>query len=147
MLQALKNSPEKKELVDAAIKYLRGVKGTLVQQKKRDREKAMLAKGLPIPPPPPGNAVGRPPKNHNQNQNQNQNQSSRPNSGGQSVPPGGFLVGPPMANAQMNQSSVGGGGQDQRFFAQQHMGQQMQPPKWDDQHVENALRGFLGNGG
>ncbi|XPS69142.1 hypothetical protein M3J09_001422 [Ascochyta lentis] len=40
MLQALKNSPEKKELIDLAMKYLRGVKGTLVQQKKRDREKA-----------------------------------------------------------------------------------------------------------
>lgn len=40
MLQALKNSPEKKELIDLAIKYLRGVKGALVQQKKRDREKA-----------------------------------------------------------------------------------------------------------
>ncbi|UPX15156.1 uncharacterized protein EKO05_0005613 [Ascochyta rabiei] len=40
MLRALKSSPEKKELVDLATKYLRGVKGTLVQQKKRDREKA-----------------------------------------------------------------------------------------------------------
>lgn len=40
MLAALKNSPEKKELIDAAAKYLRGVKGTLVQQKKRDRERA-----------------------------------------------------------------------------------------------------------
>lgn len=40
MLQALKNSPEKRELIDLAMKYLRGVKGALVQQKKRDREKA-----------------------------------------------------------------------------------------------------------
>jgi chromodomain-helicase-DNA-binding protein 4 len=40
MLAALKNSPEKKELIDLAAKYLRGVKGALVQQKKRDREKA-----------------------------------------------------------------------------------------------------------
>lgn len=39
MLEALKSSPEKKELVDLAMKYLRGVKGTLVQQKKRDKEK------------------------------------------------------------------------------------------------------------
>ncbi|ORY14692.1 PHD/FYVE-zinc-finger like domain-domain-containing protein [Clohesyomyces aquaticus] len=42
MLEALKNSPEKKELVDAAMKYLRGVKGTLVQKKKKDREKAAM---------------------------------------------------------------------------------------------------------
>lgn len=40
MLRALKNSPEKKELIELAVKYLRGVKGALVQQKKRDREKA-----------------------------------------------------------------------------------------------------------
>jgi chromodomain-helicase-DNA-binding protein 4 len=40
MLAALKNSPEKKELIDLAVKYLRGVKGTLVQQKKKDRERA-----------------------------------------------------------------------------------------------------------
>jgi chromodomain-helicase-DNA-binding protein 4 len=49
MLKALKSSPEDKELVDAAIKYLRGVKGTLVQQKKRDKEKAALAQGHPNP--------------------------------------------------------------------------------------------------
>jgi chromodomain-helicase-DNA-binding protein 4 len=54
MLEALKNSPEKKELVDAAMKYLRGVKGTLVQQKRRDREKAAAAlNGGPVPPPAP----------------------------------------------------------------------------------------------
>jgi hypothetical protein len=43
MLQALKNSPEKKELIELAVKYLRGVKGALVQQKKRNREKVMGA--------------------------------------------------------------------------------------------------------
>jgi chromodomain-helicase-DNA-binding protein 4 len=41
MLEALKSSPEKKEHVEAALKYLRGVKGTLVQQKKKNREKLM----------------------------------------------------------------------------------------------------------
>lgn len=40
MLVALKSSPEEKELIDLAIKYLRGVKSALVQQKRRDREKA-----------------------------------------------------------------------------------------------------------
>jgi chromodomain-helicase-DNA-binding protein 4 len=41
MMLALKRSPESKELIDLATKYLRGVKGTLVQQKKREREKAL----------------------------------------------------------------------------------------------------------
>jgi hypothetical protein len=52
MLQALKSSPEKRELVDAAVKYLRGVKGHLVQQKKKDHEKAMaISGGNPLPGP------------------------------------------------------------------------------------------------
>jgi hypothetical protein len=52
MLQALKSSPEKRELVDAAVKYLRGVKGHLVQQKKKDYEKAMaISSGNPLPGP------------------------------------------------------------------------------------------------
>lgn len=45
MLQALKNSPEPRPLVDAALKYLRGVKGTLVQAKKKNVEKAAALKG------------------------------------------------------------------------------------------------------
>lgn len=40
MLETLKQSNEPRELVDAAMKYLRGVKGHLVQKKKKDREKA-----------------------------------------------------------------------------------------------------------
>jgi hypothetical protein len=52
MLQALKSSPEKRELVDAAVRYLRGVKGHLVQQKKKDYEKAMaISSGNPLPGP------------------------------------------------------------------------------------------------
>ena len=50
MLEALRSSPEKKELVDLATKYLRGVKGTLVQQKKRNREKLQ---GMPQSSSPP----------------------------------------------------------------------------------------------
>lgn len=52
MLLALKSSNEPRELVDLAAKYLRGVKGTLVRQKKRDREKAATANGAPVPQPP-----------------------------------------------------------------------------------------------
>ncbi|KAF2840017.1 hypothetical protein M501DRAFT_991062 [Patellaria atrata CBS 101060] len=40
MIQALKHSPEPRHMVESAVKYLRGVKGTLVQKKKRDAEKA-----------------------------------------------------------------------------------------------------------
>ena len=46
MLTALKNSPEPRHLVEAASKYLRDVKGTLVQAKKTAREKAERAKAL-----------------------------------------------------------------------------------------------------
>lgn len=40
MIESLKLSPEPRYLVEAAIKYLRGVKGSLVQAKKREREAA-----------------------------------------------------------------------------------------------------------
>jgi hypothetical protein len=64
MLEALKSSNESKELVDAAMKYLRGVKGTLVQQKKRDREKAAAtAQNGGVPPPAPP-AMPRVPTNN-----------------------------------------------------------------------------------
>jgi len=38
MLDDLKNSPERRDIVDAAVKYLRGVKGHLVMNKKRKKE-------------------------------------------------------------------------------------------------------------
>ncbi|KAI4908327.1 hypothetical protein J4E90_008952 [Alternaria incomplexa] len=164
MLEALKNSPEKKELVDAAMKYLRGVKGTLVQQKKRDREKAALAKGQPIPPPtysgmgrPPKNAYNRPPGS----------MSGSVNGGGSGAGPGSGSVGPPMSmsggssndpsrsyaafapQAQMEGVYGGANGvmqQAQRMAQQQQMVQQLQGQGYDDQQVENALRGFLFQG-
>lgn len=40
MIAAIKESPEAGHLKSAALKYLTGVKGTLVQKKKRDLEKA-----------------------------------------------------------------------------------------------------------
>jgi hypothetical protein len=50
MMHALKQSPESKELIELAMRYLRGVKGKLVQQKKREREKAnALAAGSVVP--------------------------------------------------------------------------------------------------
>jgi chromodomain-helicase-DNA-binding protein 4 len=141
MLRALKSSGEEKGLVDAAMKYLRGVKGTLVQQKKKDREKAQAKKaaemGLPVPTPAP-TSIGRPPK-------------QRPNGMG-SVPPGGFLNGAPRpaftaGPVRAQPGSVGAALQEQgqRTFAQQQqMVQQMQEQGFDDQAVESVLRGFLG---
>lgn len=45
MIDALKNSREPLHLKEQALKYLRGVKGTLVQQKKRVRERAADTEG------------------------------------------------------------------------------------------------------
>lgn len=39
MLEALKHSPEPRHLVEAATKYLRGVKGNLVRRKVKEAEK------------------------------------------------------------------------------------------------------------
>ncbi|KAJ9640988.1 hypothetical protein H2199_005656 [Coniosporium tulheliwenetii] len=46
MLEALKWSQEPRDLVEAAIKYLKGVKGHLVQEKKRERE---MKEGREVP--------------------------------------------------------------------------------------------------
>jgi len=40
MIDTLKQSVEAKSLVDAASKYLRGVKGTLVQKRKQEEKEA-----------------------------------------------------------------------------------------------------------
>ncbi|RII05200.1 chromodomain-helicase-DNA-binding protein 4 [Alternaria sp. MG1] len=155
MLEALKNSPEKKELVDAAIKYLRGVKGTLVQQKKRDREKAALAKGQPVPPPTYA-GIGRPPKNAYSRPHGALNGSMNGmNGAGGSSPAVGSSndaarlytpYGPP-GQMEFAPGSVGSALQgQQRTIAQQQMIQQMQGQEFDDQQVESALAGFLFQG-
>lgn len=137
MLEALKNSPEKKELVDAAMKYLRGVKGTLVQQKKRNREKAQAqAQGLPPPPatlqsqPLPtqgGQVMGRPPLVQQL-----------------SGPPPRHV--PPQYRGAMNvvPGSVGSLIPGQHASQQQQQrAMQLQAQGADDRQVENALRGYL----
>ncbi|KAG9187335.1 hypothetical protein G6011_05206 [Alternaria panax] len=154
MLQALKNSPEKKELVDAAIKYLRGVKGTLVQQKKKDRERAALAKGQPVPPPtyssigrPPKNAYTRPPGAPNDAPNVMNGSESLPAGGSSSDPPHSYVSYTAQRHMEVATGSVGSAPQgQQRTFAQQQMVQQMQGQGSDDQQVESALRGFLFQG-
>jgi chromodomain-helicase-DNA-binding protein 4 len=51
MLEMLRQSPEPRELVEAAAKYLKGVKGHLVASKRKARElmeaRAAAAAGLP----------------------------------------------------------------------------------------------------
>lgn len=128
MLKALKNSPEKKELVDAAIKYLRGVKGALVQSKRRARERLALQAGQPLQPPIlPG---GQPP---------------RPTLPWATNGSGMMPVSRDLHNHAIP-GSVQGLGQGQRgAVAQQQYTQQLQPQVLDDQYVESALKGYLGN--
>jgi superfamily II DNA or RNA helicase len=151
MLEALKNSPEKKELVDAAMKYLRGVKGTLVQQKKRDREKAALAKGQPVPPPT-YTGIGRPPKAMPARppfvgQDVMTGVNGTGSGGSSSNPPRSYASYAPQGQMGVAPGSVGSALQgQQRTFAQQQMVQQMQGQGYDDQQVESALRGYLFQG-
>ncbi|KAF2193813.1 hypothetical protein K469DRAFT_712645 [Zopfia rhizophila CBS 207.26] len=134
MLEALKNSPEKRELVDAAVKYLRGVKGNIVQKKKKDKEKAMLlAANGGLPP------------------SQFQAQPTRPTG----VQPG-YYSAPHAAAAPGNVDSALAGVRGAHrahapLSALQQYRPQMQPmhnetgiQPIEDHVVEGALRGFLG---
>lgn len=134
MLEALKSSPEKKELVDLAIKYLRGVKGTLVQSKKREKEKALKMAGGgggSIPAPNVGHAdlarAHLPPL-----------AVPVPNQGHPLGPQPGFQ---PMKGAPAP-PGPNRGGQPGRWIAPHPTA-----PPMDDHQVENALRGFLGQSG
>ncbi|KAL6707679.1 hypothetical protein ACN47E_003800 [Coniothyrium glycines] len=146
MLAALKNSPEKKELVDLAVKYLRGVKGTLVQQKKRDREKAAaqnslaappLAGGITRPPNPAGHPISQHPA-HGSSTNVPDTMEysyAPPQREVPDVYPGSTAPVPGSVGSHVQRS------------AQQHRAMQMQAHSQpvDDEHVESALRGFLGH--
>ncbi|USP81376.1 hypothetical protein yc1106_08650 [Curvularia clavata] len=145
MLEALKNSPEERELVDAAIKYLRGVKGTLVQQKKRDREKAALAKGHSTSLPT-HNSFGHPPGSSGLQSSNTTNGfgSSGPSAGFANNIPGREIRVVHMQSRNTEPGHTGSVGQDQGMHVQQQMSQQMQSQGYNDQEVENALRGFLG---
>jgi hypothetical protein len=129
MLESLKSSPEKRELVDAAMKYLRGVKGTLVQQKKRDREKAMAAAGMM--PQVPGTVYTAPPQ---------QGSATYHGPPGREVPQAyqGPTYGQP-ANGQHH---------PQAAPRQQQWSQQAPHDSnngaLDEHAVESALRGYLG---
>jgi chromodomain-helicase-DNA-binding protein 4 len=129
MLLALKNSPEKKELVDAAVKYLRGVKGSLVQTKKwketRAQQKALEQNSLPNPVPPPS-GIGHPPK-HKQN-------GPTPHVAPAGASNGMALAASQFTNDQLHRNAV----DRQRMLQMQALG------RLNETRMENALRGFLG---
>ncbi|KAJ4295425.1 hypothetical protein N0V90_007437 [Kalmusia sp. IMI 367209] len=164
MLQALKSSPEKKELVDLAIKYLRGVKGTLVQQKRKDKEKAMMqASGVA-----PSGALDHPPTTmHHPSHGQNaqfvrppetatdgahslnesrwkfQRPAAMPRSVGSHIPvqgQGGAVLAPSLRGGEKHQWNQEGQGQNQGANANAIAN----GPPIDDHKIANALRGFLG---
>ncbi|OAG12176.1 uncharacterized protein CC84DRAFT_1078202 [Paraphaeosphaeria sporulosa] len=150
MLEALKRSPEKKELVELAVKYLRGVKGTLVQGKKKEREKAMMqAGGMPPANRGPTNLDRPPAVVYDPGQAQHV-QGPRPgfqamNGAPQSYPvsrpgPGSVASHGPGQAPQVNGSSGPlRGGTLQGRWGQQGLPQDAAPI--DDQHVESALLG------
>lgn len=136
MLLALKSSPEKKELVELATKYLRGVKGTLVQQKKRDREKAeAIAKGQTPPNnhPPMNSTAGRVPQGYGipQPPRDTQGIPSGRQSGSHALPQFQNGQGQPMPS--------------QRHQQQQVALQMQAQGNLNEREMENALRGFLGS--
>jgi hypothetical protein len=131
MIEALKNSPEKKELVDLAMKYLRGVKGTLVQQKKRDREKAMQQTAMMNGPQTQHKGHAAP------HQGPPQPFQRLPE---REVPPvyqGPTYVQPGSVGSHLQQQGV----QSAAQWMQPQHGQQHH---FDDREVESALRGYLG---
>lgn len=148
MLQALKNSPEKKELIDLAVKYLRGVKGALVQQKKRDREKAegrnqnMGATNAAVAAATGARAplAGSGPALHVPGGGQRQPHLNQYMNHGQGV----YTPYIPPTQQQQNGTAV------QRSYPQQPQGRPGQTGTghaeghFDERDVEDALRGVLG---
>jgi hypothetical protein len=144
MLLALKSSPEKKELVDMAIKYLRGVKGHLVQQKKREKATMQAAGGVPVPDP------SRPPLVNQRPGQLLEGHTKQLGHGANAARP---IYGPPPQGGgsfpQMYHTSVGpvSGSVGSHLLEQAQRGSAQQQglgPDLEDHDVENALRGFLG---
>jgi chromodomain-helicase-DNA-binding protein 4 len=148
MLEALRNSNEPKELVDAATKYLRGVKGTLVQQKKRDREKAAAAQNATLPPTA---AAGKP--RTLPGYSGVYAPSGAPNEMVHQFPTGPatpYPTGPPQHEVPRWYKVSEGAGLSppagQRTLVEQQKMLQMQAHgQLNEQEMETALRGFLGH--
>ncbi|KAF2749588.1 hypothetical protein M011DRAFT_420044 [Sporormia fimetaria CBS 119925] len=123
MIEALKNSPEKREHVELALKYLRGVKGHLVQAKKKERERAMLQGQFR-----PGGQYASP---YIQSSGQPQRDVSRAfetSRGASSTSHGSGQSGHAPQPVQHNQPA-----------------QRQQRDEYDETAVASALRGFLGS--
>lgn len=150
MLEALKHSPEKKELVDAAMKYLRGVKGTLVQQKKRDREKAVALNRVT----PPTLATPKPygPQNNPQRYvpYAPDEATIRAVSYFPTGPPAGYPIGPPQRETPSWYNGPGDGApgrvtNQQSAAERQRVLQTQGQRRAIDKEAESALRGYLGH--
>ncbi|KAF2706482.1 hypothetical protein K504DRAFT_459785 [Pleomassaria siparia CBS 279.74] len=143
MLQALKNSPEKRELVDMAAKYLRGVKGHLVQQKKKDQERSLLqASGVSRQPQAQMHSNGIGP-------------GAIPQTHGPAAP---HLAAPrrdvPVLHTGPSKAAPGSvgsyllsgrGAPPQQSQRSQQASMPAADEPFDDKAVESALRGFLGH--
>jgi chromodomain-helicase-DNA-binding protein 4 len=151
MLEALRNSNEPKELVDLASKYLRGVKGKLVQQKKRDREKAAAVQNGTLSHAPPAPMPPRQPPN-----NSGKYVPYAPSAATNGAPlgqPGQYttLHGPPQGPPQREVPSWYKGPDEapaarQMTTADQQRMLQMQAHSHiNEQEMETALRGYLGH--
>jgi chromodomain-helicase-DNA-binding protein 4 len=150
MLEALKHSPEKKELVDAAMKYLRGVKGTLVQQKKRDREKAVALNRVT----PPTLAA---PKPYGPQNNPKRYVPYAPDEATiravahfPTGPSTGYPIGPPQRETPSWYNGPGNGAPgrvtNQQSAAERQRVMQTQGQRQGiDKEAESALRGYLGH--
>ncbi|KAF2830729.1 hypothetical protein CC86DRAFT_343714 [Ophiobolus disseminans] len=141
MLAALKNSPEDPRIIEQAVKYLRGVKGTLVQQKKRHQEKVAALNGGPPPAPAPA-------------------KSRVLNKSGRYVPyvpptslgalASQYPIGPPQQGAPNwhqgpSDGAPGRSGMQLTPDEQQRMLQMQVHGQLNEHEMENALRGFLGH--
>ncbi|KAH7396549.1 hypothetical protein DE146DRAFT_614275 [Phaeosphaeria sp. MPI-PUGE-AT-0046c] len=150
MLEALKNSNEPKELVDLAVKYLRGVKGTLVQQKKRDREKAAVQNGE-LPPPIGTSNIGHPPIVRAPSNNGKPTSTELPQGATQFPlrPPAQFPIVPqrdvPSWYAGPNNTAAGWATGQKTPAEQQRLAQMQSQGQLDEQGMETALRGYLGH--
>ncbi|OAK96166.1 hypothetical protein IQ06DRAFT_296950 [Phaeosphaeriaceae sp. SRC1lsM3a] len=151
MLEALKNSNEPKELVDLAVKYLRGVKGTLVQQKKRDREKAAAQKGE-LPPSMGTSSIGHPPKVRASTNTAKPTSTGPPHGAPYQFPvgpPAQFPVGPqrevPSWYTGPDSSAVVWAGGQRTPAEQQRVAQMQSQGQLDERGMETALRGYLGH--
>jgi len=143
MLVALKNSPEPKHIVDMATKYLRGVKGTLVQAKKKNQEKAAALNGGPLPTPAPPKPRG-PPNNTLKFAHFPGATNGVGSSTGQ-LPNGAPQREVPSWYKGPEDGALGRSGAPRTPAEQQRMLQMQAHGQLDEHEMESALRGFLGH--